>query len=167
MNVLDIILLICFIPAIIGGLRRGFIAQVISIVSIILGIWLSFRFSSLLSGWMSGWLHASEPVLQIISFAVILILVILALGALGKLLEATIKIILLGWLNKLLGLVFALLKYALIIGLLLMLFNSLNSEFNMVEKKVLSDSVLYTPLLDTANAVFPYLKGLAAEAFGK
>lgn len=167
MNVLDIILLICFIPAIIGGLRRGFIAQVISIVSIILGIWLSFRFSSLLSGWMSGWLHASEPVLQIISFTVILILVILALGALGKLLEATIKIILLGWLNKLLGLVFALLKYALIIGLLLMLFNFLNSEFSMVDKKVLSDSVLYTPLLDTANAVFPYLKGLVAGAFGK
>ena len=52
MNVIDIILLICFVPAVIMGLRKGFIAQVIAIISIILGIWLSFQFSAALSGWL-------------------------------------------------------------------------------------------------------------------
>lgn len=160
MNVLDIILLLCFVPAIIGGLRRGFIAQVVAIISIILGIWLSFKFSAVLSGWIGQWIEAGEQVLHVISFAVIMILAILALAAVGKLIEATVKIILLGWLNRLLGLIFALLKYALIIGLLLMLFNSLNGQFHMVDKEVLDSSLLYGPLLNMANSVFPYLKAL-------
>ena len=160
MNVLDIILLLCFVPAIIGGLRRGFIAQVVAIISIILGIWLSFKFSAMLSGWLGQWIEAGEQVLHVISFAVIMILAILALAAVGKLIEATVKIILLGWLNRLLGLIFALLKYALIIGLLLMLFNSLNGQFHMVDKEVLDSSLLYGPLLNLANSVFPYLKAL-------
>ena len=160
MNVLDIILLLCFVPAIIGGLRRGFIAQVVAIISIILGIWLSFKFSAVLSGWLGQWIEAGEQVLHVISFAVIMILAILALAAVGKLIEATVKIILLGWLNRLLGLIFALLKYALIIGLLLMLFNSLNGQFHMVDKGVLDNSLLYGPLLDLATVVFPYLKAL-------
>lgn len=160
MNVLDIILLLCFIPAIIGGLRRGFIAQVVAIISIILGIWLSFKFSAVLSGWLGQWIEAGEQVLHVISFAVIMILAILALAAVGKLIEATVKIILLGWLNRLLGLIFALLKYALIIGLLLMLFNSLNGQFHLVNQKVLDSSLLYGPLLNMANSVFPYLKAL-------
>ena len=160
MNVLDIILLICFIPAIITGLRKGFIAQVISIVSIILGIWMSFRFSALVSGWLGKWIEAPENILQIISFAVILILVILALAALGRLLEATIKIILLGWLNKLLGVVFAILKYAIILGLLLMLFDDINRTMNLVKPDVFAQSVLYRPFLDMADSIFPYLKGL-------
>ncbi len=160
MNVLDIILLLCFVPAIIGGLRRGFIAQVVAIISIILGIWLSFKFSAVLSGWLGQWIEAGEQVLHVISFAVIMILAILALAAVGKLIEATVKIILLGWLNRLLGLIFALLKYALIIGLLLMLFNSLNGQFHLVNQKVLDSSLLYGPLLNMANSVFPYLKAL-------
>lgn len=160
MNVLDIILLLCFVPAIIGGLRRGFIAQVVAIISIILGIWLSFKFSAVLSGWLGQWIEAGEQMLHVISFAVILILAILALAAVGKLIEATVKIILLGWLNRLLGLIFALLKYALIIGLLLMLFNSLNGQFHLVNQKVLDSSLLYGPLLNMANSVFPYLKAL-------
>ncbi len=160
MNVLDIILLICFIPAIITGLRKGFIAQVISIVSIILGIWMSFRFSALVSGWLGKWIEAPENILQIISFAVILILVILALAALGRLLEATVKIILLGWLNKLLGVVFAILKYAIILGLLLMLFDDINRTMNLVKPDVFAQSVLYRPFLDMADSIFPYLKGL-------
>ena len=160
MNVLDIILLICFIPAIITGLKKGFIAQVISIVSIILGIWMSFRFSALVSGWLGKWIEAPENILQIISFAVILILVILALAALGRLLEATVKIILLGWLNKLLGVVFAILKYAIILGLLLMLFDDINRTMNLVKPDVFAQSVLYRPFLDMADSIFPYLKGL-------
>lgn len=160
MNVLDIILLICFVPALITGIRKGFIAQVISIISIVAGVWLSFRFSELLTGWLSQWIHTSDALLQIIAFIIILILVILAFTALGKLLEATIKIILLGWLNRLLGVIFAILKYVLIIGLILVAFDWINSELGLVRKSVLDSSVLYRPLLNAADTIFPYFKEL-------
>ena len=38
MTILDIVLLACFIPAIVQGLTKGFIQQVISIAAIIIGV---------------------------------------------------------------------------------------------------------------------------------
>lgn len=161
MNILDIIILICFIPAIISGLRKGLVAQVVAIISIILGVWLSFKFSTLLSGWLAQWLDGlSSSVLNIVAFVIILLVVIFALFALGKIIEASIRIIMLGWLNRLLGLVFSLLKCALVIGLAIILFNSLNSTFHIVSDQALSKSVLYPPFKDAAYSIFPYLKDL-------
>ena len=108
MNILDIILLICFIPALIQGIRKGFIAQAISIISIIVGIWTSARFADILGGWIGKYITASEQILKIAAFAIILVAVILALAALGKLLEGMFRLVMLGWLNKLLGVVFEL-----------------------------------------------------------
>lgn len=160
MNIIDIILLICFIPAVIQGIRKGFISQVISIISLVLGIWMSARFASLVSTWLAQWITASGQILEIVAFALILVVVFLVLGALGKLLEATIKLIMLGWLNKLLGVVFAVLKTVLIVGLVIMAFSSLNKTFGLVSPETLGDSILYTPLKKIAYDVFPYLKGL-------
>ena len=66
----------------------------------------------------------------------------------------------LGWLNKLLGVVFALLKTGLIVGLVIMAFSSLNDTFSLVKPETLSQSVLYSPLKNTANEVFPYLRDI-------
>jgi membrane protein required for colicin V production len=64
----------------------------------------------------------------------------------------------LGWLNKLLGVVFALLKTVLIVGLLIIAFTSVNDTFKFVQESVLNDSLLYPPLKKLAFEVFPYLK---------
>lgn len=158
MNLLDIIILICFIPALIQGIRKGFIAQAISIISLIMGIWLSCRFAKIASEWLAQYIEASSQILNAVSFALIFFLVILGLTAIGKLLEATVKIIMLGWLNRLLGAVFALLKCVLIVGICIMAFSSLNAAFEFVSEESLAESVLYMPLRDTAYNVFPYLK---------
>ena len=160
MNILDIILLICFVPAIIQGLRKGFIAQAISIISIIAGIWTAARFTETVSGWIGQFITASEQVLKVVAFAIILIAVFLVLAVLGKLLEGMFRLVMLGWLNKLLGVVFALLKTALIVGLVIMAFSSLNKTLGLVSPETLGDSILYTPLKKIAYDVFPYLKGL-------
>ena len=155
MNILDIIILICFIPALVQGFRKGFIAQVIAVISIIAGVWMSFRFASVVSIWLSQYIQAGEQILKITAFALI---VILALGALGKILEATIKIVMLGWVNRLLGVAFSFLKCLLVMGLLAMAFNSFNNTFKVVNSAELEKSTLYTPLKETAETVFPYLK---------
>jgi membrane protein required for colicin V production len=158
MNILDIIILICFVPSLVQGLRKGFIAQVIAIVSILAGVYLSFRFSSAASMWLSQYIEGSEQVLKIVAFALILVGVAAAFTLLGKLIEGIFKIVMLGWLNKLLGAVFSLLKCALITGLLIMVFNSINNTFGLVAEEELAKSVLYPPLKDIAYTVFPYLK---------
>jgi hypothetical protein len=44
-NVIDIIILICCVPALVQGFRKGFISQAVSLVSLVLGAWLAFKFS--------------------------------------------------------------------------------------------------------------------------
>ncbi len=161
MNIIDIIILLCFVPAVINGLRKGLVAQVVAIISIILGVWMSFKFSSLLSGRMAEWFDgASSAILNAAAFAVILLAVIFALFALGKIIEASIKIIMLGWLNRLLGVIFAILKCALFIGLAIILLDTLNANFHLISGNTMDGSVLYPPLKEMAHSVFPYLKDM-------
>ncbi len=160
MNILDIIILICLIPSIIQGVRKGFISQVVSIISLVAGVWASAKFADMVGTWLGQYLTASEQILKIVAFALILILVFIVLGIIGKLLEGIFNLIMLGWLNKLLGVVFAMVKCLLIIGVVIVAFNSLNTSFNLVNPDVLSDSVLYPIIKDCADKVFPYLQSL-------
>ena len=98
--------------------------------------------------------------LKLVSFAIIFIAAIVALTLLGRLLEGAVKLVMLGWLNRLLGVVFSLLKAGLLVGLGIMLFCSLNNTFGMVSEDVLKESVLFPPLKTIAYTIFPYLKEL-------
>ena len=162
MNILDIILLICFVPALIQGIRKGFIAQAISIISIVAGIWASARFADVVSAWVAQYITASEQVMKVVAFALILVIVFIVLGLVGRLLEGLFNLVLLGWINRLLGVVFALLKTALIIGLLIIVFTSINDNFHFVQESVLNESVLYPHLKKIAFEVFPYVKDMLA-----
>ena len=160
MSTPDIIILICFLPAIISGIMKGFIEQAVALVSLILGAWLAFKFSTVVSGWLQPYFEVSETVLNVISFAVIMVAVVLVLFVLSKILTGVTKLVMLGWLDRLLGLVFALLKAGLLIGIAIILCDTLNVKFEFVEEKVLDESVLYAPIRDIAYVIFPYLKEL-------
>lgn len=160
MNILDIIILICLVPAIIQGLRKGFIAQLISIISIIAGVWASARFANIVGEWVSQYISASEQIIKVVSFALILIGVFILLALLGRMLEGLFKLVMLGWLNKLLGVVFSLVKCLLILSLVVLAFHSLNATFNFVKPSVMDESVLYPHIKELADTIFPYIKGL-------
>lgn len=160
MNILDIIILVCFVPALIVGLWKGFISQAISLFSIIVGVWASARFANVVGEWLTRYFTASESVIKVISFILILIVVIVVLYLVGKMLEGVVKLVTLGWLNKLLGVIFSFAKCILILGVVVLAFNALNNAFGIVKESVISESVLYPIIKDIADCVFPYLKSL-------
>ena len=160
MNILDIIILICLIPALIQGIFKGFISQAISIISLILGAWASARFTGTVCQWLAQYIPGLEQSLRIAAFVLIFIVVIVGLTLLGKLLEKVIKLVMLGWMNRLLGAVFALVKWLLVMGLLAVAFNSINETLGLVKPEVIAQSHLYPMLTGIADTVFPYLKNL-------
>lgn len=160
MGTLDIIILVCFAPALVRGLSKGFIEQAVALVSVILGTWLAYHFSSMVSEWLKPLLEVSETALNVISFAVIVVAVIVGLFIIGKMLTGLVKLVLLGWLDSLLGLVFALFQAGLLIGLVIIMFDTLNVQFELVDQSILDSSMLYTPIKDAAYIIFPYLKEL-------
>lgn len=160
MATLDIILLVCFLPGIIRGISKGFLEQALALAGIVLSVWAAFHFSSLAAGWLKPYLSVSETVLNVISFALILVAVSLLVLLAAKLLTKVVELAMLGWLDKVLGLVFAVAVNALAIGVFVVLFDTLNVKFEFVKPEVLDKSVMYTTLRDLCYLVFPYLKQL-------
>lgn len=159
-NVIDIIILICCIPALVQGFRKGFISQAVSLVSLVLGAWLAFKFSEPVGEWIKTMADVNGVILQVLSFTLIFLVVYLVLLLLGKLIQSLVKVVMLGWLDKLLGVFFALLKMLLIIGLIIICIDAINSTLPIIPTKTLDESVLYHPIKSVADVVFPYLKEL-------
>ena len=135
----------------------------VSLVSVIAGAWLSFRFSGLVCTWLEPYLEVSPAVLQAIAFFLIMLVVMAVLALVGKAVRSILKFAMLGWLDKLLGMAFALLKAGLAIGIAVILFNTLNTKLELVKPEVLDQSVLYGHVKDIAYAVFPYFKELLVK----
>ena len=158
MATLDIILLICFIPGIIRGLSKGFLEQALALAGVVLSVWAAFRFSGLVCTWLKPYADLSETTLNVVSFALILIVMSLLVLLVAKLLTKVVEMAMLGWVDKILGLVFALVVNALVIGVFIILFDTINLKFNLVKPEVLDGSIVYTTLRDVCYFVFPYLK---------
>ena len=166
MGTLDIILLVCFIPALVQGLSKGFVQQLVGLVAIFLGVWAGWHYADQAGAWLSGFFTLDEKLMHIVGFAAVAAVAILALILLGNLISKALDLAALGWADRLLGLAFALFKAALIIGLVVLVFDSLNGSFALVEDKTLQDSLLYPRLRGFALRVFPYLKDLFAQIYG-
>ena len=160
MNIIDIIIVCCCVPAVIHGFSKGFVSQAFSLVALILGVWLSFKFSNAVGEWLVTYIDLPSAVIHVIAFALIMLVVMLITHLAGKAVEGVLKVVMLGWLNKLLGIVFALLKAVLIIGLVIILFEAINNTFPIVPSKTMEESIFYGPVKDLANLIFPYLKEL-------
>lgn len=162
MTILDIILLICFVPAIVSGISKGFVSQAVQIIAIILGAWAAFHFSSGICGWLSQYLTIDETVLKIIAFVLVVIVISILLNLIGNILTRLLHALSLGWFNGILGVLFGIIKVGIILGLLIMVFEGINSSLQLTSRELLDSSKVYTLLKNLAEAVFPYLKGLVA-----
>ena len=158
MATLDIILLICFLPGIIRGISKGFLEQALALIGIVVSVWAASRFSGLVAAWIKPYVDFSETTLNVIAFALILVAMSLLVLIVSKLLTKVVELAMLGWVNKLLGLVFALAVNALVIGVFIFLFETVNTKFNLVKPEVLDGSIVYTTLRDLCYLVFPHLK---------
>ena len=160
MGTIDIAILICFLPAVFMGLKNGFIRQLVALGVIVLGIMLAMRFSDTVGAWLQERVKIEPFWLKAISFAIVFIAVALVLNLLGNLLEKVFHIAMLGWLNRLLGLVLALAAAALLTGTLIYVLNSANELLNFIPEEKIAESRFWKPLLALVQNVFPYLKSL-------
>ena len=161
METLDIIILICFLPALYQGLTKGLVSQVVAMASVVAGAWLAFHFSEMLCTWAAQYVPEMSPtLLHVLGYIVIFCVTVLLLNLIGRLIEHIVKLALLGWLNRLAGLVFALATAALVISILIVMFVSLNTTFGFVPEETLDASIFFNPLKEIGFKVFPYLKAL-------
>ena len=164
MGVIDIIIVCCFLPTLYFGIKNGLVKQLVAFAVIYFGISLSLRFATPVSEWIIARLQISEFWAKTVSFIVIFFVVALVLSLLGKMIEKIIKISMLGWLNKLLGVAMSFCLFALLISVIVYFVDSANNLLDFIPKEKLEESRFYPALLDLSKEVFPHFKELFQQA---
>lgn len=160
MNALDIILTLILTAALLDGFFKGLTEQVVALVSLFVGIWMAAKFTSICCSYIQPYLQISDKFLYLIVFVLVASLVICVFRLIGKVVRTSISFVMLGWLDRLLGAVFGAVKAALVLGVLIVLFDALNSTFLIVQESTLAESDVYVCLKNATLSVFPYFKSL-------
>ncbi len=160
-NYVDIAILICFIPAIFVGISKGLVRQLASFIALVAGIWGGWHFSGLVSQFISKILPSlNSNTISIISFALIFIFIVIIVNYIGYLSSKLIRVVLLGWLDRLLGLFFAILKFSFIISITIYLLESLDKIYHFLPQKDISESAIYSAISSLTLYIFPFIKEL-------
>ena|SRR5690606_12799082 len=157
MNVFDIILLAFLLFGFIRGLWSGFFVSLASFISILVGIFIAVKFSSLTANFLRDNLSQDWKHIEIIAFAITFIAVVIGIALLAKVFTKIADFSGLGWINKILGGVFGLLKIVLILSVFLHFFEKINENNALVSEKTLQESILYRPISEVSEIIFPTL----------
>jgi membrane protein required for colicin V production len=154
MNYIDIILLIPLVYGAFRGVSRGLVVEVATLLALLLGVFLSLRWSTLAEGFLRDIVAIPEAYSYYVAFAVIFLLVVILVHLLGRFITRLLSKIALGLVNHLLGLLFGVLKMAIFLGALLFLFNVIDLRYDLVSPETKNGSLLYNPLVSLADRVY-------------
>lgn len=155
MNTIDIILAALLLFGFIRGIMKGLFVELASLVSLVAGVYGAIHFSYFIGNFLQDQVDWEERYISIVAFAITFVVIVIAISLLGKLFTKIADFASLGLLNKLLGGVFGALKVGLILSVLLIVFDKLNSTIPFVNKENTEESILYKPVKDLAPMIFP------------
>ena len=154
MAILDIILGILLLLGLWKGFNNGLLIELASIVALIAGIYGAIHFSYIAGDYLTEQMNWEERYVNLTSFVITFIIIVLAVHFAGKLLTKVANIALLGLLNKIAGAVFGALKVAVILGAILVFFNRVNSNLRFISEEAQNESILFNPIREIGAVVF-------------
>jgi len=157
MSIIDLVLVGLFILAGFNGYKKGFIGQAAGLAGLVLGIWGAIHFSDLTANFLKEQFSFNSNYLPLISFAVTFVAILIAVHFIGALVEGVFKLAFLGIINSLLGVVFGVLKTALILSVILVLLGNISHRIKVIPDDFGSNSLFYNPIKKLAPSIFPYL----------
>jgi membrane protein required for colicin V production len=154
MNYLDIISALLLAWFAFNGFRKGLIVEVASLAALILGVYAALYFSDVTADFLVEYFSMSTNYLSIISFILTFLLVVITVVFVGRIVEKFVDLLLLGFLNKLTGSVFGLLKGALIISLLIWIFNYFDPDQKLITQETRSETLLFKHIEQIAPSIY-------------
>ncbi len=152
---IDLVFIVILGYGCIRGLWNGFLIELASLASLLIGIYIALKFSFILKGIVGSHVSWSPQTLQIIAFILTFVLVIVGITVLAKSLTKIANLTPLGPLNKVAGGILGIIKTILILSFMLNVFQKVNSNFAFADKKTLAKSLFYYPVMEIAGIVYP------------
>lgn len=153
MNYLDIIIAIPLLWFGFKGFKNGLVMEIILIVALIAGIYLSIQFSD----WVCDFLTLKGEYAKLGAFTITFISVVIALLLGGKMLEALLKTTSLSILNHLGGLLLGTIKAILLCGVLFFLCQSFDPQEKLITREEKKDSLLFLPIEKANTWLWPQM----------
>ena len=158
MSFLDIIVCALLVFAFYKGVVNGLFVELASLISLVLGIYFAVKFSSFMKEILMEYVKWNPNSIQIVAFILTFIVVVIAIHLLGKFLTGIANFAFLGWLNKLGGGFFRVLKTVLIVSIVFSVFEKINYNNYLAKKETLDNSIFFNPIQKIAGYVFPSIK---------
>ncbi len=117
MNLFDIIIfsVLCFFA--VKGLVRGLVNEASSLAGLLVGGWLAYSFYPLLAVPLKSSLHLPAHICSFLAFIIILLVIGISAHIIGNVVTAALKLVMLGPLNRLGGLLIGVAEGALLLCL--------------------------------------------------
>ncbi|MDD4108387.1 MAG: CvpA family protein [Prolixibacteraceae bacterium] len=157
MNYLDIIIGILLFLAAIRGFRKGFIVELASLAAFILGVWGAIEFSYITENFIIKNFNFETDHLYLISFVITFIIIVILVHFAGSAINKFIEAVMLGFLNRIAGLAFAVIRSALIISIILIVFEVIDEDMKIISRQTRTESRLYGPVRNFAPSLLPFL----------
>ena len=158
MNYIDIALCIPLLWGLYKGFTKGLIIEAASIIALGLAVWGGIKFSDFLTGYIHAHFSWDTKYLPVISFAVIFLGILILVYAIAKLIERLVKAVSLGFVNKLAGGIFGMLKFGLILSVLIFVLNAIEKNVQLIPAEAKQKSLLYEPVSKIAPMIIPGLR---------
>jgi len=161
--ILDIIVAVIFLLAIIKGYRQGLIVALFSLIAFVIGIAAAMKLSVVAAGYIGKAVNVSDKWLPIISFAVVFLIVVLLVRLGAKFIQKTVELAMLGWANRVGGILLYVGIYILIFSVLLFYAD----QMNFIKPETKTGSVTYSyiqpwgpKLMEGLGKIIPVFKGM-------
>jgi membrane protein required for colicin V production len=157
MNYIDLILGVLLFLAAIRGLNKGLVAEIASLAALMVGIWGALRFSHLTADYLVELFNFQSKYMGLISFFVTFVLIVVAVQIIGNLVDKLVSSLALGFINRLAGIVFGVLKTALILSVVLIVFDEVDENVGILPPEKKAESRIYEPVKNLVPSFFPFL----------
>lgn len=119
MAFVDWLILLVLLISVLSAAKSGLIVQIFSLAGLILGLLLASWDYQRVMPWMSVWIH-SLPLAEALSFTAVALAVMIAAGLAGRIVRWSAKSIGLGWVDRIAGAAFGLVKGCALVTIALM-----------------------------------------------
>jgi membrane protein required for colicin V production len=117
MNAFDIVVAVLLAYSLIRGLFRGLVKEVASIIGVLGGFFSAYSFYGVAAAYLSG-LVSNPAYRNILAFMIIFCVVLILINVLALIIKYVLRVVLLGWLDRLGGVAFGIVKGVLIVSVL-------------------------------------------------
>lgn len=155
MGVIDIVLGALLLFGLVRGFMKGLFVEVASLVALIAGVYGAIHFSEFAAKFLQTKTEWNEKTINIAAFAITFVIIVLAIALAGKALTKLANFAALGIINKLLGGLFGALKIAIILSIILNIFDKMNNTIPFVDADDTADAILYKPVKSIFPTIFP------------